>query len=367
MAHLHEVELIEVLSELPDIEALDVKYNLSGKADDLFFCALGFEDRCPWIPELIRDAGCYKTKQAVYFEYATNVTDNDLNRPRLIEALQQFSASVRSMQCDEEDFPVRLRELLQQVCNSGGIPSVAFDISVCSSKLLLLVLKVLFEFNLNLRILYSEAAVYQPTRDEYEKNPEKWTTEEGFGLAKGVGKVIPSPEHPGNRRDRLPEAIVVFPTFKPERTKSVITDIDESLITKPRDRITWIVGVPHLPEDYWRAGLVREINKIPDSAPSYEVTTFDYKKTIEKLESIYKPQDSKYHITISPLGSKLQSLGIALFWYMRQDVSIVFAIPKQFNARQYSEGCKATWKIDFGNLQNIRKTLDRVGQLEVIS
>jgi len=365
MVNLHEIELIDILSKLPDIEALDVNHDLSGKENDLFFCALGFEERCPWIPELIRDLGSYKAKQAIYFEYATNTADNDLNRLRLITALQQSSTSVRPMQCDEEDFPVRLRELMQQVCNSGRTPSVAFDISACSSKLLLLALKVFFEFSLNLRILYSEAAVYHPTPEEYNENPEKWTTEEGFGLAKGVGKVIPSPEHPGNRRDRLPEAIIVFPTFKPERTKAVITDIDESLITKPRDNIIWIIGDPHLQEDHWRADIIRQINKIPASVPSYEVTTFDYKKTIEKLESIYKTRDCKYHINISPLGSKLQSLGIALFWYMRQDVSIVFAMPEEYNASQYSEGCKATWQIDFGSLDQIREALDRVGKLVI--
>ena len=367
MAILNEVEIINVLSELPNIEPLDVKRNLSDKNDDLFFCALGFEDRCTWISELISCADCYKTREAIFFEYSTNLADNELNRPRLIAALQQFSTSVRSMQCDEEDFLVRLRELLQQVCNNDKKPSVTFDISSCSSKLLLLVLKVLFEFNLNLRILYSEAAAYHPTREEYDENPEKWTTEEGFGLAKGVGKVIPSPEHPGNRRDRLPDSIIIFPTFKPERTKAVITEVDESLIVRARDRIIWIIGDPHLRENHWRTNIIREINKIPTTAPSYEVTTFDYKKTIEKLESIYKQREFIYHITISPLGSKLQSLGIALFWYMRQNVSIVFAIPEKYNARQYSEGCKATWQIEFCNLNKIRETLDRLGQLEIIT
>lgn len=366
MANLRRVELINVQSELPNIEPLNIKHDLSGVEDDLFFCVLGFEDRCPWISELIRDESSYKTKESIYFEYATNKADNDLNRNRLITALQKYSTSVRVVQCDDDEFTVRLRELLQQVCISGRVPSISFDISACSSRLLLLVLKVLFEFNINLRILYSEAAIYHPTRDEYTENPEKWTSEEGFGLTKGVGKVIPSSEHPGNRRDLLPEAIVVFPTFKPERTKAVITEVDESILSRPGDRIIWIIGVPHLTEDYWRAEAMREINKIDDSARSYEVSTFDYKKTIERLERIYGTWDCKYHVTISPLGSKMQSLGIALFWYMRQDVSIVFAIPKEFNALQYSEGCKATWKIAFGNLGKIRELLDRVGQLEII-
>ncbi len=112
---------------------------------------------------------------------------------------------------------------------------------------------------------------------------------------------------------------------------------------------------------------MREINKIPDSAPSYEVSTFDYKKTLETLERIYQARDCKYHVNISPLGSKMQSVGIALFWYMRQDVSIVFAMPEEYNARQYSEGCKATWQINFGDINKVREILDSVGQLEIVS
>jgi len=366
MAHLRQVELIDVLSQLPEIEPLDVERDLLGKEDGLFLCALGFEDRCLSIPELIAKAKGYKCTEAIYFEYATNVNDNEINKPRLLQALQSFGTSVNTMPCDTDDFPTNLRKALSRICAGGQTPSVIFDISVCSSKLLLLALKVLFESNLSLRILYSEAEVYHPRREEYESDPEKWTTEEGFGLARGVGTVIPGVEHPGYRRDKLQEVVVVFPTFKPERAKAVIAEIDESLVMGPKDRVIWIVGDPHLPEDHWRVDAVREINKIPASAPSYEVSTFYYKKTIESLERIYQPRDCKYHVTLSPLGSKMQSLGIALFWYMRQDTSIVFATPKEYNARQYSEGCKGVWQIKFGELANIREIIDRVAQLEIV-
>ena len=189
--------------------------------------------------------------------------------------------------------------------------------------------------------------------------------EEGFGLAKGVQKVVPSPEHPGNRRDQLPESIIVFPTFKPERAKAVILDIDESLIKKPRDRVVWIVGNPHLNKDHWRAGALKEINQISESTPCYEVSTFYYKKTVETLESIYKLQECDYHINICPLGAKMQAVGIALFCYVHQDVSIVFAIPEEYNASEYTEDCKATWMIDFGPINKLKTLLESVGQITI--
>lgn len=366
MSKLHEIKLMDVMPELPDINRFDAVRDLAARSDQLFMCALGFEDRAVCIPEQASEATDFRVSQAIYFEYSTNRADNEINRIRLESALQSYSGSIQSLQCDEDGFASKLRSALRSTCTAKDTPSIVFDISACSSGLLLLALKVLFEFDVSLRIVYSEAAVYHPTQEEYEDEPQKWIAEEGFGLAKGVGRVVPSSEHPGHRRDLLPEAVIVFPTFKPERTKAVVTYVDQALITKPGDRLIWIVGVPHLSEDSWRVDMMVDVNKIPKSAPLYKMTTFDYKKTLDVLERIYGPRDRTYHITVSPLGAKMQSLGLALFWYMRQDVSIVFAVPKEYNARQYSEGCKDTWQVDFGNLKLTRDVLDRVGQLQIV-
>ncbi len=227
-------------------------------------------------------------------------------------------------------------------------------------------MKILFEFDIYLWIVYSEAKTYHPTCEEFEKEPERWTTEEGFGVARGVGKIIPSPEYPGSRREN-PDLIIAFPTFKPERTKSIITYIDESLLIRPDKRIIWMVGDPHMDEETTRKrkDIIRAINKISEGVPSYEVSTLNYKKTLEVLEQIYKSKNLDFHINISALGSKMQSLGLALFGYIRPDISVYLAIPKEFNPRQYSEGCKGIWIIDFGKLNEIKNILNRVGTLEI--
>lgn len=368
MARTKEIEFADILAELPDITPFNCERDLLEEGYNIFICALGFEERCLTIPEQLADYGNFKCKQAIYFEYSTNVENNAINRPRLINAFQKFSNSYDSLPCDEENFTKRLRELIRHTSSAGYKPKIVFDISSYSSKLLLLTIKVLFEFDVSLRIVYSEAAVYHPTCEEFEKEPGKWSTEEGFGIARGVGKVIPSSEHPGNRRDKLSEVIIAFPTFKPERTNAIITDIDESISIKPGKRIIWIIGDPHMDEETKkkRKDMIRKINKIPRDALSYEISTFYYKKTIEILEQIYKSRETEFHINISALGSKMQSLGIALFWYVKQDISIYFAIPQKYNPHQYSDGCKATWQINFGDLTEIKSILNKVGQLEII-
>jgi len=366
LTNLRKVEVIDIIADLPEIQRLDVKRDMAGKVEDLFLVALGFEDRCPWIAEFLAEQAGYSATRAVYFEYGTNQADNDVNRSRLVTALDSFARQVGSIPCDTDDFASQLRGILSGVCTRSNSPMVTFDISVCSSKLLITTLTVLFEFSLNLRVVYSEAGLYHPTKEEYDTDPDKWTSDNKLGLARGVSKVSRSPDHPGSRRDVLPEAAIVFPTFKPERVRAILSDIDQSLLMRPDDRVVWLIGEPHLPEDHWRADVQRKINEIPASAPAYEVSTFDYKKTLEILERVYQPFDCKYLVNIAPLGSKMQSLGVVMFWHIHPEVSIYYASPREYNAAQYSEGCKDTWRIEFGSVTKLRALLDKVGTLNVV-
>lgn len=368
MARTKKIEFTDVIGELPDITPFNCMNDLYEDDYDIFMCALGFEERCLTIPELLAKNGKFKCNQAIYFEYITNSDDNSINRPRLIESFNRFANSYDSLQCDNEQFTKMLRELLNKVSILTKKPKIVFDISSCTSKLLLYSLKVLFEFDIIFIVVYSEAAIYHPTYDEFKKESKKWSSEDSLGITKGVRKVIPSSEHPGNRKDKLPELIIAFPTFKPERTNAIIADIDESLFTKPDERIIWIIGDPHMDNETRkkRKDMLKHINKITQKFLSYEISTFDYKKTIEILERIYKDKELYFHINISSLGSKMQSLGIHIFWFVKQDISIHFSIPKEYNPNQYSEGCKATWKINFGELTKIKNILNKIGMLEII-
>ena len=370
MTHIKEIKLADVISKLPEIEPLIID-NVFLEKNDFFFCALGFEDRCLYIPELLAMKKRKIFKKGFYFLYDTNKSDNIVNKPKLQNALNQLCSSVSlPIECDKDDFTSILREQMNEITKNGDIPSITFDISACTSKLLLLGLKIIFEFDVKLKIFYSEANVYHPTNEEYSLNPEKWTKEKSLGLTKGVTKVIPCSEYHGYRRDILPDVLVSFATFKPERTMAIMTDIDESLSIKSNDRIMWIIGKPHLEEDNWRMKFVKEINKISDSSTFFNVCTFDYKETLKVLQKIYEKNENdenEFHINISPLGSKMQSLGISLFYFIRPDFSVYFAMPKKYNAHQYSDEIKAIWQIDFGNLKDIMKLLSSIGQIEIVN
>ena len=181
----------------------------------------------------------------------------------------------------------------------------------------------------------------------------------------GVGDVRPSREAPGQHFDPLPDAIVLFPTFKRERSQAVIDFVDPSLIGNRGDQIVWLVGIPHLDENQWRINALREINELKAEDVQYEVSTLHYQDTLKTLEAIHNRLSDRYKLTLSPIGSKMQALGSSLFSYIHPDARIVFAIPKEYNAALYSGGCRETWRIEFGSLPDLRRLLMSVGKLVV--
>ena len=359
--------LSDTLAGLADIRGFDEDHFCNAATDDLFLCALGFEPRCLALPERLCTLQ-YSAHRAVCFTYETNVEDNEANSGALQRHLEAITPKAYFMNCDSEDFAGRLRNALESVSSTAtqGIPKVTLDVSVTANRLLVTCIKVLLEYDCRLRLLYSEADVYHPTREEYDRNPGRWTSDSELGLERGVDKVISSVDHPGHALDPLPDCVIVFPSFKQDRSRAVISAVDPSLLTNPAGKVLWLLGKPHLTESHWRLDAMKTINGIASDAPQVEVCTFDYKETLGVLDRLYWERVETHNIALSPLGSKMQALGTALFCHMHPDVRIIFATPVDYNATQYSDGCRDVWCIDFGSLVELRRKLEETGTLAIV-
>ena len=98
--------------------------------------------------------------------------------------MRSVSESVEQVNADEMQFSRRLAREFQAAIRGNRVEPhrVVFDISVGANRLLLRCLNVLFELEISLQILYSEADVYYPTKEEYEVDPQQWTLPEKLGL-----------------------------------------------------------------------------------------------------------------------------------------------------------------------------------------
>ncbi len=369
---LHRCTLQEIVGLLPDLEPLEATIS---KVDDLpsaelFLCALGFEPRCLSVPEKLKEEDV-QVHRCLYFEYSTNTSDNDVNRVPLDSLLNSISpGQVTSMEVDDVPFGGRLREIIKTLSVlKPQLPRIWVDASVMSDRVLLRVLKIILEFEVDLTVLYAEAEIYHPVQSEFAAEPEKWCADETLTLEEGVGDVVPSEEHPGYHTDLAPDCVIIFPSFKKDRAHAVLSHVDPSLLSLPGPNVIWLLGKPHLAEDQWRLDAMSSINKLKDEpfikSNKYEVSTFDYKDALRKLEDVYSERRGICRFTLSMMGSKMQALGTALFCYLHPDVKVVFVTPKRYNASRYSDGCKALWCAQFGSTTTLKDILDKVGTLEV--
>ena len=366
MPRARRIELSAIVGQLPDIQEFNPRMEPFHRSDDLFLCALGFEPRCLELPKQLAESG-YRSERVVIFEYDTNIDENEVNRQELTQYLNVISDNIQPLSLSDPNYPNELLRILESLSSrtSKTDPRVTFDLSVAANRIVVTTMAILLQAEVCLKILYSEAATYHPTKSEYDTEPSVWTNESELGLERGVGDVKTSREFPGQHMDQLPDAIVLFPTFKAERSRAVIASVDPSLIGMQGEQIVWLVGIPPRQENRWRIDALKEINNLTPNDVQYEISTLDYKQTLSSLESIYGHLSDGYKLTLSPIGSKMQALGSSLFAYVHPDTRIVFAIPKEYNAAQYSEGCRQTWRIEFGHLTALRELLGSVGRLVI--
>ena len=364
MPKIQAVQLSEVMGSLPRIEQFGELR--SSVAISLLICALGFEERGLAFPRTLADGGLTASR-SVYFEFSTNRPDNETNRAELARHLNRISKRVESVDADDDLFAEVFRKLIRSVVEATPTCEswIFFDISVVSNRMLMKAMKVLLEFDVRLTLLYSEAEVYFPTRAQYESAISSSAQGEAPWLDRGVSEIIVSQEYPGFHVDQQPDFLIVIPGFNRDRVLAIIRRVDPAYATLVESNILWLIGVPHLAEDCWRVNFMREVHGLTDDVVQCELSTFDYQEALRVLESAYQERVDQFRFTVSPLGSKLQSLACSLFCYMHPDVRVMFSAPAEYNASHFSKGCREMWTIDCESLKKIRATLDQVGVLRI--
>ena len=82
MARASKIELSSIVGRMPDLERFNSAEHPAFGPDDIFLCALGFEPRCLTLPRMLAENG-YRSKRVLFFEYDTNVDENEVNRQEL--------------------------------------------------------------------------------------------------------------------------------------------------------------------------------------------------------------------------------------------------------------------------------------------
>lgn len=345
----------DIIGDLPDITTTDFK-EFQDSEVDIYIQAIGFEERTIGVPTKLSQLKGFKVKETLLIKYPINLEDNLFYEEDIKSKCKIFSKRMIIVHLND-DFYNNIKQKLQSSDGKNPI-RVVVDFSSLSSRLILMFTRILFQFNIDLKIVYTEGQLYHPTALEAKNSVLSQTY--------GVGKVYISPEYSGGTKDNQ-DLVICFPSFNAERTETIITHIDDFILKqKDKDRLVWIVGSPHMSEEEKtkREKIQIEINHIKDDDKVYSVCTLDYKKTLRALDHIYNEIYPNYHINISDLGSKMQSFGIGLFATLRRDVSVYYSEPFKYNPAFYSEGIKEQWIIRIGDTSVFKKKLLEVDSIK---
>lgn len=360
---IHQRELSDILGSLPEYAPFDERC-WAERRFDAIICTLGFEDRTSALLLKLAGAGLLRDALLILVRYPTNELENAAHFADF-ERAAKVMRGMAVLDYALPDFASSLGRVLEVLPVS---PRVGFDVSTCASYVFYPTMKTIFERDGDLVILYAEAEVYYPTLLEWDEVAAKASKEEGSLFVQsfeeadfqslGVEKVYPysmfAELNPGNRASGL----IAIPNFNAVRMNALIARDRELNKTSARD-IVWVLGKPPAGENDWRVNALKRTNDVHDlSAENIHLSsTLDYRETIEVLESVWLQRRYQLYLSIAPLGSKMQHLGVFMFLFIHQDVSLWLAEPSSFRTSRYSEGVRQLWQVDFGRLSDVKRQL----------
>jgi hypothetical protein len=366
-----------VIAELPHLKPSS---ELADEPVDLFVCAAGFEERAVAGASELLGRGL-QVRGICVLTYPSNLDDNAPVRRKLDAVLDQFGPDPILVDTGSTDADFD-REFALTVEKFGTRQSirVIFDVSACSGRVILRVLRVLFALatggiEIDLTVLYTQALEYAPSAADAQRiiaeagQDEDYTVPATLGLDFDADEVTHIVERAGQHVDNAPDRAVVICGFNADRARASLDLIDTAFnVDAPHPRVTYIVGRPPRDEDAWRLQAMIDINSAGFAHPAIEpsvASTLDYRETLRLLEAVYEETAGRHKLTILPFGSKMQILAVALFCEGHPDVRVQMLAPSRYKGAQYSSGVRAVHVLNVGDLATVAPSLRSVGELDI--
>jgi hypothetical protein len=264
-------------------------------------------------------------------------------------ALAKFQSVLRPkggyIECKFENRSA-LSDLLKSLDPANDL--VVFDITGCSRSVMLVLLSEIYDLNLELDILYTEAKDYYPTFADYEELSDDEHQlafirlnmfEESKVLHSSHCYVESFESFPGRMLPNYPFFLITFLPFKRGRLSAILQSLES------QKRI-FIRGQPIRDDLKWRGEAVDIPNAdLIEEGTVVDLETLDWRKTFAFLEEQYHANENRfrYNFIVAPLGSKMQTIACGLFAKLHSDVRLITSTPKHHYPNSYSIGAGETF------------------------
>ena len=302
---------------------------------DCLVAAMGFEDRA--MAGLERVSGGSGQFSVAMVRYLPEVAEN--RERQFLDLTETHSLDVRQFEYNRER-PAGMGLVLGDY--AAGYDRVYVDVSGMSRLLIVQMLVALAEREKDCVILYSEADVYPPLKEEFEESREDGGTSPPF-ISSGVLEVVSSPELSSVAMLGSPIRLVSFLSFDPSQLSNLVQEIQPTHNNVVRGRS------PHA-EMAWRTNAVEQMNEptvnMLQRVKIHEACTFDYRMTLDLIVDLYKQHSAFDRIVVAPTGSKMQAVAIGIVRGVLTDLQIVYPTPRQFlDPGRYTVGVRDVFQL----------------------
>jgi len=292
--------------------------------------ASGFERRARRLLEMLDSR---LPPRVIVVQYQPTIQENDANFKRMTHILSRHSAAVEAVTVPLD--AQRPDEYLQKMKTTllrwrpDAIDDVWIDVSALPMQGICSTLAAVRETlpSLAVRVIYTEAGKYFPTREEVEKSETPF-----LAMSKEMsGNLIPM--HFGGLSSDALTCLIVFAGYEKHRSFGVVDELNPT-------RLVLVFGQPGNEQLAWRLPWSRKLHKeLTSGRPTSEeiVSTLDPLQSLAVLNNYYAFLFSDHNIAVAPICSKMQCVACYLFWERYRDVQLVFPLPVSYLPRRFSE------------------------------
>lgn len=330
-----------IIKKKPSIHS----FNNDTSSCELLILAAGFEDRAF---EFISKTNFSTDAVCVFIGYKSNIDNNDYLYTKFKDEItKKFSLkNIHLVSIDPlnpRKFEYELKETLSNIMGFKG--EVWLDISglpayaICSS---LRISRFIYPSKEHV-VIYTAAERYFPTYNEYEHL--KNSLSDGVvdflppTMAQDMSGTLMLESFSGHRSQEGVSCLAVFAGYDVDRSAGVIENINPSILLL-------LYGVPGENGIQWRLDLSKDLHQrfqTTRKSAFEEISTLDPGESIKILEEYYSYIYEDYDFTISPVCSKMQAVGVYLFWEKYKEVQLVFPMPLGYSLDRKPQGVSSTY------------------------
>ena len=328
----------EWLRQLPHPELQITTAPTLGSDDVLLTCA-GFEDRAIEALRRAVSAGC-RGFRVLRIDYLPEVGAN--RKKDIADLCAQAQGTLECLTFDREHPAGAGERILARVPDSHRLH---VDLSGMSRILIVQIVAELVRRarSANSEVLYCSAKVYPPKREQVESKLAEHTDLVGLTMfvSTGVFGLTVVPELSSVAMQGQPIRVITFPSWNTTQLAAVCSEMQAS-------HFTIVHGIPPDPQNAWRRSAIRTLNRV-ESLPSqeeFDVSTLDYRETLDLLLNIYDTHRQHEKLVVSPIGSKMQSLAVGIVCAFLRDLQVVYPTPRLFAAPEdYTQGVGHLYRL----------------------